>query len=297
MAEESAHCAECSILDLQKVAAAWSRTNFPPPPLDRMFRRVEAVYKVNRAFGGVRTAGRVTAGSVLIVIGDRRDWPTSQPTTARPRRWEICSWDGCARPCILAVAHSYPRSQIEDLEDPYSRYASTYATGFDVYPPVCTNGQLPAILMNMSTACPPPEPLISWTVDALFLLPYQRLKYYKRLYARLLRNTKEGRPDHRLLVMANDRLDRLLALAEVRLSVDVNHEESAPPSAGPVSVGRVVSSSTPTEKPRIRDIIQPEPPPKPAKDRESTASSTRGSSVDTHSNGMWVRRAQARWSG
>ncbi len=37
----------------QRVAAAWSRTNFPPPPLDRMFRRIEAVFKVNRAFGAV----------------------------------------------------------------------------------------------------------------------------------------------------------------------------------------------------------------------------------------------------
>lgn len=179
-----------------------------------------------------------------------------------------------------------PSAQIEDLEDPYSRYCAAYTTGFDVYPPVSANPHLPSILMNMSTACPPPEPLVSWTADALFLLPYQRLKYYKRLYARLLRNTKEGRPDHRLLVVANDRLDRLLAIVDARLHLDVSQEESAPPSAGPLAVGRVVSPTGPPEKPRIRDIIQPEPPPKPTKDRESTASSARGSSVDTHSNGM-----------
>jgi hypothetical protein len=38
----------------QKVASAWSRSNLPPPELDKMFRGVEAVYKANRALGQVR---------------------------------------------------------------------------------------------------------------------------------------------------------------------------------------------------------------------------------------------------
>lgn len=37
----------------QRVAAAWSRKDFPPPKLDAMFRCVEAVYRANRAFGNV----------------------------------------------------------------------------------------------------------------------------------------------------------------------------------------------------------------------------------------------------
>ena len=34
---------------LQKVAAAWSRANLPPPELDTMFRSIEGIYKANRS--------------------------------------------------------------------------------------------------------------------------------------------------------------------------------------------------------------------------------------------------------
>lgn len=34
---------------IRKVAAAWSRSNFPPPQLDAMFRSIEVVYRANRS--------------------------------------------------------------------------------------------------------------------------------------------------------------------------------------------------------------------------------------------------------
>ncbi|KAJ7228404.1 hypothetical protein GGX14DRAFT_612697, partial [Mycena pura] len=34
---------------IRKVAAAWSRSNLPPPELDTIFRGIEAVYKANRS--------------------------------------------------------------------------------------------------------------------------------------------------------------------------------------------------------------------------------------------------------
>ena len=34
---------------IRRVAAAWSRANFPPPQLDAVFRSVEVVYRSNRA--------------------------------------------------------------------------------------------------------------------------------------------------------------------------------------------------------------------------------------------------------
>lgn len=37
---------------IKKVAAAWSRANFPPPALDQMFRAIEAVYRINRTLMG-----------------------------------------------------------------------------------------------------------------------------------------------------------------------------------------------------------------------------------------------------
>lgn len=41
----------------QRVAAAWSKKDFPPPKLDAMFRCVEAVYRANRSFGNVSLCG------------------------------------------------------------------------------------------------------------------------------------------------------------------------------------------------------------------------------------------------
>lgn len=94
-------------------------------------------------------------------------------------------------------------------------------TGFDSFQPVSQNDVLPPILITISQQLAPSPPLNQWTLDALFLLPYTRLRYYKKLYARLLRSTKEGRSDHRLLLVANERLEKLIEGVEGRLEVDV----------------------------------------------------------------------------
>lgn len=39
---------------IRRVAAAWSRVNFPPPELDAVFRSVELVYRTNRSLLAVR---------------------------------------------------------------------------------------------------------------------------------------------------------------------------------------------------------------------------------------------------
>lgn len=66
----------------------------------------------------------------------------------------------------------------------------------------------------------PSEPII-WTLDELFLLPKGRLKYYKKLYGRLLKSTSPGRSDHRLLTGALEKLDKLLAAIESRANIRV----------------------------------------------------------------------------
>jgi len=58
------------------------------------------------------------------------------------------------------------------------------------------------------------------------LLPHGRLKYYKKLYGRLLKSTAPGRSDHRLLVGAMEKLERLLATVEGRFDVRL---QSSPP--------------------------------------------------------------------
>jgi hypothetical protein len=105
-------------------------------------------------------------------------------------------------------------------------------TGFDSYSPVTRNQLLPQILSDISASSPPTPPLTAWSLDALFILPYTRLRYYRKLYARLLRSTKEGRSDHRLLVVANQRLEALVAETERRLEVDVGEEGESSPGSG-----------------------------------------------------------------
>jgi hypothetical protein len=69
-----------------------------------------------------------------------------------------------------------------------------------------------------SSPANPSEPL-TWTLDGLFLLPHGRLKYYKKLYGRLLKSTAPGRSDHRLLVGTVEKLERLLSTVEERFNV------------------------------------------------------------------------------
>jgi hypothetical protein len=120
---------------------------------------------------------------------------------------------------------------IDDLEPAYHKYASAYLGGFDSYAGVTRNALLPDILADISSSNPPPAPLEQWTLDALFLLPFGRLRYYRKLYARLLRSTKEGRSDHRLLVTANQRLESLVERVEGRLDMDVSDGEVSSPDS------------------------------------------------------------------
>ena len=63
---------------------------------------------------------------------------------------------------------------------------------------------LPPISSDPDPGASPP------TLDALFALPLERLGYYKKLYAKLLKSTQPGKSDHNLLVGANEKLDWLL---------------------------------------------------------------------------------------
>ncbi|KAG9104409.1 hypothetical protein FRC06_002644 [Ceratobasidium sp. 370] len=161
---------------IRKVAAAWSRSNFPPRELDGLFRGVEAVYKANRALN-----------TKLKEIGPNPSDPKALGDLLM--RW------------------------IDDLDPPYTRFINAYASGFDTWRPVQQNPNLARILGdlgNVLTSSPPQE----WTLDKLFGAPEKRLRYYKKLYSRLLKTTSPGRSDHRLLVGANEKLDRLIVTCE-----------------------------------------------------------------------------------
>lgn len=168
--------------------------------------------------------------------------------------------------------------QIEDLDAPYTRFCNTYSVGFDTWEPVASNAALPPLLITLSETHPPtPATSIpidgsiptNWTLDGLFALPRIRLKYYKKLYSRLLKSTQPGRSDHKLLVGANERLDGLLALAISKLDVIVGEPEQdvtpAMAEGPPSNSGAPPSPPTRAEEGEpirpLPPVPQPEQPP------------------------------------
>jgi hypothetical protein len=131
---------------------------------------------------------------------------------------------------------------------------------------VQSNPKLAQVLIDLSETIPTPpnvDPPV-WTMDALFLLPRTRLKYYKKLYARLLKSTSPGRSDHKMLLSATETLDSLFAKVESRLDIMVGTED--PSGSGPLN--------------NMSELERELPPPPPFKDdaRDSYGSSGRASS-------------------
>lgn len=120
-------------------------------------------------------------------------------------------------------------SQIEDLEPPYTKYCTNYCTGYDFWGPVQSNERLKTTLAMFSSSNPPllsaeqehPAHPPIWTLDELFLLPKHRLRYYRKLYSRLLKSTTPGRSDHRVLTNALEKLDNLLTTLDERATMRV----------------------------------------------------------------------------
>lgn len=53
---------------IRRVAAAWSRANFPPPQLDAVFRSVEVVYRANRALLAVCIHRRFLLADSVVAV-------------------------------------------------------------------------------------------------------------------------------------------------------------------------------------------------------------------------------------
>ncbi|RPD64966.1 hypothetical protein L227DRAFT_650102 [Lentinus tigrinus ALCF2SS1-6] len=230
---------------IRKIAAAWSRSNLPPPELDTMFRSVESIYKANRQLlGKLKEIGTNPKG-----LGDL-----------------LMKW-------------------IDDLDGPYTNYCSKFCSGFDTWEPVQSNSRVRTNLAMFSSSNPPPLPTSSpahpaeppiWTLDELFLLPKGRLKYYKKLYSRLLKSTSPGRSDHRMLSGALEKLDRLLATldsrAQIRVGGSTPKEEALPPieTEDEVVIDMRARQSTLEPQPRV-------PPSQPTSPSQRASDSTRAS--------------------
>jgi hypothetical protein len=132
------------------------------------------------------------------------------------------------------------------------------------------------VLSELSESIPPPvsesDPNPLWTLDRLFLLPRARLKYYKKLYSRLLKSTKPGRSDHTLLLSATDTLDRLFQRVEAQLSVSVTGRESGP---------QQITDSVEAQLQQLEKELSPPPLIGKASERRDSHGSSQGGSSTT----------------
>ncbi|GJJ09515.1 hypothetical protein Clacol_003738 [Clathrus columnatus] len=184
---------------IRRVAAAWSKTNFPPKELDAMFRGIESIFKANRR---------------LLSQLKEIDQNPSNPNSAKAVGDLLMNW-------------------IIDLDKPYTKFCNSYATGFDSWALITSNTMLPPILHALTTEHPldslNPSTSSAWTLDLLFNLPRSRLKYYRKLYARLLKSTEAGKSDHTLLTGAIEKLDMLLNILLERSNVTVHNGDQFTP--------------------------------------------------------------------
>ncbi|KAF9822069.1 hypothetical protein IEO21_00063 [Rhodonia placenta] len=194
---------------IRKVAGAWSRSNLPPPELDTMFRGIESIYKANRSMlSKLKDVGANSGSSSARDLGDL-----------------VMRW-------------------VDHIETTYASYCSKFCTGFDTWGLVQSNSRLPTVLAMFSATNPPPLPATApehpaepplWTLDRLFLLPGDRLEYYRKLYTKLMKSTVPGREDHRLLSNALDKIDTLLTTLDQRGGLEVGAPRAVPQAAAPVA--------------------------------------------------------------
>lgn len=216
IATEARYVLELS-LAIERVAGAWTPRHTCPREADTLFRALELVHRTNADF--LRR---------LQDIG---------PNPASPKGLGnlLMRW-------------------VDQLQDPYANYAAVYMTGFNTYPAVLANRALPATLASVSQELPKSAEQHAWTLDDFFELPLQRLRFYKKLYQRLLRSTQSGRSDHRLLVRANEKLEALVQKAQARQQVHVGQAAKSASAATAPTPAMAPSPVMPTRP----------PPPQPA---------------------------------
>jgi hypothetical protein len=143
---------------------------------------------------------------------------------------------------------------------------------------VRNNTRLPGVLAAFSANLPPPSASSAnpdsqvWTLDELFLLPMGRLRYFKKLYGRLLKGTQPGRSDYKLLAGAAEKLDKLLSILDARAMIMAG---LSPPAVPEAEDEVVVDLRSPTEVSKMQEL----PPVETTTGSET--SSARGSSLSS----------------
>lgn len=204
---------------IRRVAAAWNPNNFPPKEVDTMFRSLEVVLRTNSEFL-----------CALQEIG---------PNPASPKGLGnlLMHW-------------------VDKLQPPYSQYLHAFVPRLNALPSVQANTELKDILAQLSKELPRSAAEPTWTLDDFFELPLARLRFYKKLYGRLLRSTQPGRSDHELLASANQKLDILVERAQ-QCKTTAPSLRPGPPTGTP----SLVHAGGP---PPSYETLHQAPPPAPA---------------------------------
>ena len=154
-----------------------------------------------------------------------------------------------------------------------------------------SNPRLQSVLEAFSVSIPPAANGPSlWTLDTLFVLPRSRIKYYQKLYNRLLKISAPGKSTDKLLVEAVTKLEELMkavdercniALPEPTATIETTDEVVVDLRDSPAEVNKTtVKPPTPerSETLRSEDTVRLHDDPVT---RSSIDSSARGSSLSS----------------
>lgn len=151
---------------------------------------------------------------------------------------------------------------VVEIEPAYSRFAGSYRTGFDTFPPILANSKVRPTLDDLEwpKTLPATPSQTSLTLDDLFSLPVNRIAYYKKLFSKLLRSTKEGKSDHALLVEANSKLDRVANECKRGATIKISQPDmdsstaTSPPLPAPPLSPEITRQATLTRMPRSASL-------------------------------------------
>ncbi|CAO3670623.1 unnamed protein product [Rhizopus stolonifer] len=95
-------------------------------------------------------------------------------------------------------------SWVEDLEVPYTNYCRSYIPNLNRRTDILSNSFISSLLKDLSKGS------FETSLESLFNVPLQQLKYYKNLYSRLLNGTVSDR----LLTSADKKLNVVLSMSQ-----------------------------------------------------------------------------------
>ncbi|KAI8456239.1 hypothetical protein BY996DRAFT_6430844 [Phakopsora pachyrhizi] len=196
---------------IKRIAAAYSPQNFPPPHLDHHFRLIESIFRTHKNF--VATLLKLEPPPEAFPFGSFVQLLISWINDLGPVYHRYCSpngWAGAGRwsQDQGVMSNKTLVSTLLSLQWP----SSLPPPPNDIFPGAPYHPEDQYIIDSHR------QPHALLTVH--FALPFSRLVYYRRFYEKVLHQTVPGRPEHRMIFEATNKLSELLDLGCNQWSVD-----------------------------------------------------------------------------